>query len=718
MTTLQGARLKATTASIMLAMCASWPTATAHLHYLQITAPLAVSAEKSHPPHIAFMEADRSHLDDEWDLQAKKPAVQLSTQPVLQAEVSAELIHLAAMVIEQPRQQVADISSRNEVNEELDLSDLNPSQRLRLQEAQSRYRVLEQNWAVADNQPEPETQVAQQSLIGTPVARAAQRPAFAPTSRSAVLNPPAAPATEISSPKPTSPIVRSFASQARGFSAAPTEDVNISAMALAIAASPAAGEVELTGNVSIQGGLTFGPGRSLEVAHRLEGVEVAQGQVDLKTGTYTIRVSARAGQIVARLREGTGRILSEASYHLSQIQGSKSGTVAGPTLNLVPRSDVAGNVVPLYEGMPTAGVQVTAFSKTANAPVAKSGEFELNQIQQGSYTVMHAQARHYLTTVSMVPAGSRSDLRLFPESWALSLKRIVSDQKKMSLDDPDSSIVWGRLVQDGKPRAGLTVEMESSPGVETVYFNQFLLPDPNLKATSENGLFAMVGAPEGFQSLLAKSGDIYYAHENIVVEPGAVSVAELANTLRTETTPVRVYDAFTGASQPISLSHQAVDGEVTVNETGMASLILPVVHRLSLVQVRPESPYVPATYFSSDDDGFLHIPLVREDWIRALQAFTKIDDTPDGSVVVGFVPDEAFTVDVVDPENHVHIIYFDSEGNPSATEVGPKGGGFLIVGLTQGVREVIVTGEESKQLSSRVIPADPRAVSVLTFRAE
>lgn len=735
--------MKAITAGVtFFALLSAWPVSTGSVRFLQITTPLAISAEKNHPPYIAFAETQRIRSRDEWESADLQPGEPLSTEtlvispPAIASSPveSADTIHLDMMRIPKPKPDHAEAlppeqipmegvesvsgvfetmpalqiaeggtwrpspavtkstpseTVKEETNSNAWIDLLPAKQRKRLLEAQQRSKILSEDWNSPGWRDEAE--------------KAVQR-AVAKVDRDEKANP--------------SRVLVQGGSDPDGSPRTPVHGV------ASVAWDSSAGDdsTEISGEFQIGGGAAFlgqDYNHHFEVLRSHEGVDVEQGAVNVSDGTYTIRVRGRTGRVVARLRDDKGQIVGQDSFYLSQFGGAR-GRVKGPRLVLTPRTDIAGHAASVYPHNRLASLGVSALSGIAELNVTKQGDFELNQVQKGSMTILRAEAKDHAATVSLVPSGSRSDLTLFPLSWVASLKSIVSDQRRMSLDNPDSAVVWGRVTQDGKPRAGATVAVESvRDGLEAVYFNELMLPDSSLKATSSNGLFAFIGAPTGFQSLIARIGDAYLAHQNAVVEDGAVSIADLATTVRTEPSPIRVYDAFLGEPRPAAILHQGIEQEVEVDSTGFATVSLPVLGRMSLVMVRPEAPYAPATYLISDDQGYVHLPLVRDDWVRALQGFSKVNDVPGSSVVVGFVADEDFTAEVVDPQEFTRVIYFDPQGNPlQGNRQGVAGGGFVIYGLSEGVREVVVTGAHSKMISTRVVPSDPRAMTVLTFRSE
>lgn len=684
-----------------LAALSCWPSATGRIRFVQLTS-LSVSAEKSHPPYIAFAETERLRIHDEWDVMSRRPATALSTESLAPSVpvraptedlAKNEIMRLPVMRIEKPSRQEMAVLQAAEEKRKADqewIEQLPRDQKHRMEMAKLDTNVLEEDWSM------PTWSEQARAILQQNQSKAAES-SSAPEKESngVILGAGLNPDGTVNQPERDRPQV--------------------------VIADAGSNSLEVAGHVTLNGRdvAYYDPKQYFEIVRLDGGIEKDKGRIDIQEGSYNIRITGRSGEIVARLRDSNGRTIGEDRFKLARLMPEARGKVRGPDFKLSATNTVAGTIAPAYamndKSVRKVSPTVSLYGETV---AANEGGFDFADVQKGSLAVLRAEAKNHAATIAMVSSGVKADLSIFPKSWVESMKQIVSEQRQMNLSDPEASIIWGKVLQDGKPRAGVTIDVESAPGMEAVYFNVAMIPDANLKATSENGLFAFIGTPEGFQSLVAKIGDNYYSHQNVVVERAAVSVVDLESTIRTEQIPLQVFDAFTGAPRPAQVLHQAVDHPLDVDGSGAARLQMPVLHRMSLVQVRPDLPYAPASYLISDDEGYVHLPLVRDDWVRAIQVWAKIDDLAGSAVVVGFVMDEDFTVEAFDPEHRVRTVYFDKFGNPNDAAVGPAGGGFVMFGLSREVQEIIVHGQRTGLLSSRVIPADSRTLSVLTFRSE
>lgn len=691
-----------------------WPVAMSSRPFVSISEVMVIQVPKDLPPHVAFLETIReARVPDEWDAMDRVPAQALSTETIVLAStqplpppVKPEIV-LETLPIRQPTvvfgsPQVSTVAPRTEIVADADdlswTESLTPAQRKRWSEAEKKYGQLVEA-------EKPEIPVDESYVIDGVM------PGYAGPAKEQV---------------PSNGVTYAWAdtsSQGSGSKPDPAPNTgggtntgtNIAQVMFDPGAAPDA-TYTVKGALEISGGLAVTDVHHLEILRRQEGVIVDRGEVNLRTGSYQIKLQGRQGEILARLIDTQGRILGEGGFRVSHLQGR--GTLQGPKITVSPRVDVAGTIASYYGGAKPKSPSGSLLKAALPLEISKTGDFEVSGFERGSTSVLQAAAPGFMSTQKIVIAGDNVDVQLFPLSMMKALRAIASEHQQMDLNDPEGPIIWGRIVQDGKPVSGITVEIESAQGNPPIYLNEFLIPDPNLKATSSNGLFAFVMVPEGFHAIVARRGEGFFGHQNVVTTAGAVSTTEISNSIRTEQVVVRAYDAFTGEPRPAQLLHQASEETVDIGPSGMTVLLLPMTQRLSLVDVRPDSPYVPSRLLALDSESFLHVPLVREDWLLDLKGRARIDDGAESGVIVGFVPEENFSVDVVGIEN-AQPIFFDVQGRlvPGA-KVGPAGGGFILFNTPSGVQEIVVTGEKSGRIMSRMAVVDPRSVVTASFKTD
>lgn len=657
---------------LALFVLGAWPSRVANPLFIQLPRLLVISVERSHPPHIAHEELERVRFFDDWDEMSRRPGLRLAAAEEGERPVDSgrAVVELEPMIIDAPRELVSRSTPEPE-DELVEVTGLDPRQKRRLELAVQKHGRFAADAAETSWFDEAQKAVdrVNAAVEATAPVRVEPAPGGEERSRSQVV---------IDSTQ----------------------------------------HLELSGFFKISDGLHYTNDQTFEIWRRQEGVYSDQGTIEILKGRYKIRVQGKVGEIVARMRDSRGRVIGEHAFSLAKVKGDR-GAVKGPDIQILSRVDVAARLHDMYaqkSGAALATAQVSAFDGGVNLKSQEPGHVELSDVAPGSWTTLRASADGFVQTVALRRSGEAHALPLMPPEMLASLKEIVSDEMKLNLANPVAPVVWGQVLFEKKPMAGVSIEVESAPGSVVVYFNELMLPDFSLKATSTNGTYAVLGVNPGFHALIARRGEGLFAHQNAVVEERSVSIVNLESRLATESVPVRVFDAFSGDAVAAQVLHQAVEEPLEIGSRGSVWIQIPTVRRLSLIHVQPEAPYLPAAYQADDSRGYVHLPLVRTDWLSALLTSIRADDIPESSIVVGFVPDEDFEVEAVDPAARARVIYFDGRGAPSA--VGTPGGGFVIQGLSEGVREILVFGKSSGAVSSRVIASDPRSVHVLTFRAE
>ncbi|WP_413585892.1 hypothetical protein [Bdellovibrio sp. HCB274] len=701
----------------MLAICFAWSSQLGGLKYIPIYEGLTIRAQKSSPPHVAFEETIRTNSNfSEWQHFETMMPVALGVEKKSPA-LFAQRVVLAEMTIQKQVEPVAMASTSYEpmpvgaamgANDAW-MSELSNAQKNRLQAAQMKNDVLNQNWS------EPsfgETALAALEKSGA-INSSGQIIQQNRTSNS-------------SSNVKVSGTQGQQVDQPR-VSRAPTNDESGSEYSFAGPGSPApsAAQAEgvrrIVGPIEITGGLAVTNEHHIEVRRNDEGVLKELGRVDLQKGTYNIDVEQTSGTVVARLVNKDGKTMGEGSFRLNRLVPGSLNYVAGPKIKIEPHPDYSVAVLSAYNSkandVAPMQTRVTFVKGVSDVKVNRDGIASMENVTRGSSTVMRAAAPKHLETTNIIVSGKESRSTLYPEAMVSALLDIMASQRQESYDEAPS-LIWGKVTQDGKPVAGIDVIVETAPDLKPVYFNQFMIPDPKLTKTSENGLYAFVQVPTGFHSLLATRSDSIFGYVNVVSEEGAIAQGDLDATMKVESVPLRVYDAFNGNPTAATVTMQSLTDELHVAE-GVATVSLQNINRMGLMRVHPQgADYIPARYLYNDNDEFIHIPLVRWDWLRAIKALLKISDTPSSGLVVGFVPDEDFEVFLAgyDNFNPQDIVYFDMQGRVLQNRKGAAGGGFIIYNAPQDTHEVVVMGARTQKVYSRVVPVDANSLSVLNFR--
>lgn len=729
-----GKKLRRNLPLSVLALSFYWSSSISGLKFIPIYEPLTIKAQKNSPPHIAFdevLEFDR--IASEWALIEKiKPldlAVQKNTAPLF-----ATKMELPEMTFTKSVESVfvAETSGQNSTGDDPSswMEGLPRTQAVRLQEAQRRSEVLGQDWTVPTWSEMAKEVLEKSGALA--LDQSASSKVYVAGVNSAGHLQTRIPQARISYPGSSlndhakSPVAQEKAP----FSPSITPDTNVpdptanpdeNGYSFMGATPERSTAYNIVGPLEITGGLAITNEHHIEIRRSDEGVLKELGKVDLKQGLYNIEVGNTSGTVVARLVDKQGKILGEGSFRLSRLVTDTALSLQGPKLKISPHPDFAGIVTSIYNPRPTdaapAQTRVTFIKGASEVEVKRDGFVSMDNVTKGSSTVMRVAAPKHLQTASIVISGQEFKSQLFPTSMIHALEDIVGQQRALTFDGVPT-IIWGKVSLDGKSLAGIDVVVESDSSLEPIYFNQLMLPDPALKTTTENGLFAFVNVSSGFHSLLATRANSILGYQNVVVEEGSVAQGDIESTIKSDTVPLRVYDAFTGEEQAGTITMQSLQEDVEV-KTGVRTVSLPRISRLGMMRTQPlESKYASAHYLYNDTDAFIHVPLVQWSWLNSIKTYLRIDDHPSVGVIVGFVPDEDFEVylagyEKFDPH---FIVYFDMQGRILQNRKGIAGGGFILYNVPADTHEVVMVGNRTQKIYSRVLPVDVNSLAVLNFR--
>ncbi|QDK43706.1 hypothetical protein DOM22_00240 [Bdellovibrio sp. ZAP7] len=718
---MQGMRLKRLIPFAVLAGCFAWSSHTGGLKYIPIYEGLTIRAQKSSPPHVAFEETIRPNSNfSEWDHFQSMMPVALGVEKKSPA-LFAKKVVLAEMTIQKQVETVA-TNVRSEASsagvgysaDDAWMSQLSNAQRNRLQAAQVRDDVLNHDW--------------QQEPSWAESAAAALEKSGLINSRGDVLSPNNKKGVAVNGVRGESldrPSVQrssasdvnqnSFASSANG------SDGSQSFVGGNNSSDITTGVRRIVGPIEITGGLAVTNEHHIEIRRNDEGVLKELGRVDLMKGTYNIDVEQTTGTVVARLVNKEGKTMGEGSFRLNRLVAGTQNFLSGPKIKVEPHPDYTVALTGAYNSKANdaapAQTRVTFVKGVSDVKVNREGIASMENVTRGSSTVMRAAAPKHLETTNLIVSGKESRSTLYPESMVTALMDIIAQHRNESYEGVPS-LIWGKVMLDGKPVSGIEVTVETAPDLKPIYFNQFMMPDMNLTKTSDNGLYAFVQVPTGFHSLLATRSDSIFGYVNVVSEQGAVAQGDLEATMKNESVPLRVFDAFSGEPISATITMQSLAEDLAV-PTGATTISLPHLNRFGLTRVHADgADYIPARYVYNDNDDFIHFPLVRWEWLRAIKAFMKINEMPKSGLIVGFVPDEDFEVFLAayDNFNQQDIVYFDMQGRILQNRKGAAGGGFVIYNVPEDTHEVVVTGTRTQKIYSRVVPVDANSLSVLNFR--
>lgn len=691
------------------------------LKFLPFFEPLVIKAIKNSPPHIVFEELYQNvnhSADDNKELlhhQVVHLNFERSNIPLF-----AKRIQLAEMVVQAPVESISHLARAggDESSDRSWIQDLSQKQLKRLEEAQYRGLDTNSNWS-GKTWTDHAKKVLENSQREPAFAKASSVEVFKIDEDGRKVR--EVPLAEVRLRDPLS------YGQSKSYSNAnPNPSNGRSGMEVPVLdeygelpgflETMPDTQVAISGAIEITGGLAITNEHHIEIRRRDEGIIKELGRVDLVKGTYSIEVERASGEILARLMDRSGTVLGEGVARLN----SAIAKTAQEKIRIEPNVEYTGVIAGIYNSSPFKlapnFTRATFYKGAEEVAVKPDGHVRVANIAKNSFTVLRTSAPQHLQTIKLINAGQEFRAEIFPESMIKALRDIVENQRGLLLAD-NFPVIWGQAKEGEKTLEGVAVELETDTSLEAIYFNAMMLPDAQLKQTSKNGYFAFVGVSPGLHSLLAVNGkNISYV--NAIVEESSVAHVDIEFVKKKETIPVRVYDAFSGHPATSSVAIQGLEEEVMV-ENGTYSVTLPYLDRMGLIYTRPENPdYIATKFIYNDKDAYIHLPLVKWDWLNSIRNFLRISDHPSAGSVIGFVPDEDFEVFVAEEPRFESqgIVYFDMHGKILQGRKGIAGGGFILFNLPSDIQEVVVIGARDKKVQSKVIVVDPASVSALIYR--
>ena len=474
----------------------------------------------------------------------------------------------------------------------------------------------------------------------------------------------------------------------------------------------------LTGQVEMTGGLAFvGPQTQIVVQRVFNGKAYEQGRIWVTEGRFEIRVKEPSGFLVAELRTPDGRVLGRGEINLLDLTDLPPGDRIGD-LRIALRPSAEGATLHAVSGYSTgtqkvavrnARVEIQAFSDPQK--VNEDGIVNEPNLSRESSFVARALAQGHWPSLVIGQAREPQDVKLFANSMVDALINL-SVEKSARKDAHQQSIVWGQVSRLGKTLSN--VQLELAGDNHAIYFNAAYLPDPGLRATSANGLFAFVNVKTGVQAVRVRIGNKIYPAQIFPTEEKHVSYIEL-EVHDKSIAQFRVLDGLdmnksvvarvrlVGTDEQLTIGKDTFVEYSAVAGPLMIEADAGVAYEVSRVSVTG-SPHV------------VHIPLVQREWLSESARAHNIAMLQSRGTVVGFMDDHDFEVEMTGypPGQTPQIIYFDSSGRSVSGKTGVAGGGFVIFNAPSGVQTLYVHPLQSRETFSQVVVAEPEFVQVVT----
>lgn len=469
----------------------------------------------------------------------------------------------------------------------------------------------------------------------------------------------------------------------------------------------------IEGKLLVQG-IGLIPGYQLELLHNNEGVFQSGGRIDLSSSTYHYNLNETQGELIARMIDENGKAVGQGSVQLSQIKWDKR-FVSGPTIVVKPNGRFPTSVASYYHGKKPSRPTISLFN---GDQIFSEGKSESPSVTRGSQTIARAEAVGHMKTTQVLMAGLDQDATtIFPQSWVDALVSIISQQQNLNTSIQIENIVWGKVSIDGKPAAGVQVELESDPSAQAIYFNGpdlISLPDANLKTTGPNGYFVFLNTTNDFHAVVAHRAGQIVGYQNILVENDRLTIGNIEGFTSSHYMNLRTYDAFYGLPVDAEIELQHLEDKVETTR-GVSVVLAKNRDQIGNAICSARLPgYLKANYQYNEMNDYAHFPLIQQAWLEALIANARLNIFPDTGIIIGFTPTNDFDLFVSGEGNsHSEKIYFNAQGKQ--TNQASPGGGFVLINMDPGAQEIILVEKGTDLVTSKVISVDPQSVNVLSF---
>lgn len=492
------------------------------------------------------------------------------------------------------------------------------------------------------------------------------------------------------------------------------------------AAAPAGRQIIIRGPLELAGGLALTHARDrIAVVRESRGQFIESGAVWIREARYEIFVESMEGHLVAEVRSPQGEVVGRGQISLSSLESSdQKKTLDGVVLRVQPvATGITGRVQSAYSSSSTgtssgarsvsrgiSGVKVEFQQTPHETRTVSGGIFEESRFTEGSRVMASIEAKDHWPTIASLTTGGEPVVPIFSTKMMEAFVSLTAptDMKTSQLDElrETKGVVWGRIVRGSKPVSGASVEVLTEGIGEPVYFNDLMLPDPSLKSTGASGLFAIPAAAEGLHAIQVYIGK--RLSDPVYLQAKAKSVVALElDVLKASEIESRVYEAFRpekniSAELRIMGHIKARRMNLDAENAGGRDSIVKFAHlgAPTIVDVAAGSEYLAVRVVQNPETRYFDVPLVSRAWYDRVVARMRYNSPSTTGNVIGFIQGIRYRV-MVEEESlsgPAKVVYFDDRGELISQEYGVPGGGFILLGLKDGMRTVLIEAEGSNRV--------------------
>ncbi|MCB0357321.1 MAG: carboxypeptidase regulatory-like domain-containing protein, partial [Bdellovibrionales bacterium] len=462
----------------------------------------------------------------------------------------------------------------------------------------------------------------------------------------------------------------------------------------------------------LAGGIAFmDKDSTLEVYRELNGEIVNQGKVWLEQGRYEIVVDELTGYILVELRDQYGETISLAEldlYSWEQIPYA-SNKIEGVHFLLRPLDrgiNFELQSARSYKDhvLQVEGAKVVIDDLSRKLTKIDKKRYQDKEIHKTSNVWIRAAKQKHRETLAPLTAYGLSQLQMFPEAY---MQTLAAD---LGLElDTQKGWIFGKVSGQQGPLKNVVIEVAGlNKNYQGIYFNTVselvYWPDKKLEKTSDNGMFLLPELAPGTYAIRIRLGNKFLPAEIIKVEANAVTYLDLSYT-EMKSASINIHDRAYGVNYlGAQLRIYGDDKELFITGSYKDQIRYPSGLGTMTFEVDPgEDYYLSKTQFNRNVRS-LHIPVVSQKWLNEILSQQEIEYDASQGAIVGYIDGDNFDIMLSGDEGEeVKVIYFDQKGQVTNKASGSKGGGFIIVNLSEGIKSLAILPENKNSILMKTL---------------
>jgi hypothetical protein len=468
--------------------------------------------------------------------------------------------------------------------------------------------------------------------------------------------------------------------------------------------------INIKGQIELSGGAVY-PGERFQfyIQRLFDGVIQERGSINSWTGEFDISVKEPKGKIIIELRHDSGALIALGQLPLNQNSNFEESTL----IKVVPAENAhhIGQVLS-YESFEEFEVAIENPTEiyidgdqTTDLSDARGRIVNSEPLVAGSQILVSASHKGYWNSLQIAEAGQPLKAVMHSDKHMKSFLQLIEPYLKTA---NINSVIWGRVSDQGRPRANVKVALHGFEDIQPLYFS-FRIPDPNLESTSSDGFFAFINPPEGLH--IIKSDQLNMPLESVVVRMDHTSIVTL-ETAPKKNVNVYSYEAFQDAlNVPAKLSIPGTSSSWKVGGAQLSTLPFFDTSTNMVMDVEPMSDdYLPTRYFIGRRRLNINIPQFKKSWLNEVLSSQKVNQIPRTTSLVGWIEKGSYSVHVYPKDENTRVIYFDKSGN--VVESLMDGGGYLATNVPAGVITSTLKENKTNRTIKRLSISEPHRLSV------